>query len=155
MAQTTLEAILRGIREVLLTPATIDIVQLAGEGDIEEGVAETPTIQVYPTEGDSQTFTFSARVQSHDLTVTVDIYVSERANIGEDLQNVVRIADEMIDVLQDEQEKGTTASPLFDLVDTTDGPIIKNLNWRWEFVSFEYANIRYVGIRFVLELMIY
>jgi len=70
------------------------------------------------------------------------------------MRNVYLATDEIIDILQAEEKKGTPADPYFCVLD---GAInaVKSFGWRWEFVRFDYAGTEYVGIRFTLELMVY
>ena len=147
-------AIMAGIKETLLGAASLTVGQDAGQAELTEGIPDTPLFQVYATEGDNEPNTFSAAVQRHDLTMLADVYVKERANVGEDMRNVYLATDEIIDILQAEQKESTPADPSFGILDGTINTI-KSFSWRWEFVTFPYAGTTYVGIRFTLELMVY
>ena len=79
---------------------------------VPEGIADTPMVIVYwemgaPTgEGAEATHqsTFGKGVQQVELVVHLHLYARQRAIIGEDMYAQVRLADQMINMLQAEQQ---------------------------------------------------
>lgn len=142
-------AIMAGVKTTLLASADLDVAQDAGAGEITERIPETPILQVYAPEGDNLRQTFTAEVQRHDLTVFCELFVKQRSYIADDLKKTYDQHDTMELILEAEMKKGTAAAPFFGVAG------IKSFQWRWEQVTYDYADNKYVGIRYTLELMLY
>lgn len=118
--------------------------------DLGEGIADTPTLQVYweaeNTDAESQNdrTTFKGGVQQSGITVNADVLVHERGEIGENMA-AVQVMAETIRTRMNRMKKG----PFFGLTG------IKSFKWRAERVTFEYAEVKYAGIRFAIEVRVY
>lgn len=114
---------------------------------LTEGMNDTPTIQVYPESCDpvssdsgTQTFTFQSGVIQETHVVHVDYYARQRSHLGEDMAALVVGLDAICTAIE------AAGCPPFGL----EG--IKNFQWSWSRVLFDYGAVSYVGARFVLRL---
>lgn len=150
----SIAALLTSLRTTFLDTATID----DGQGvvhkpdQIKENIIDTPTLQIYPFEGNTDPSgntdrtTFGAAVRQTPIIFHADYYARQRSHIGEDLNAVVEGMDALINVLEAQQTK-----PYFG------NASIKAFNWRWEFVTFTYGEqeVKYSGVRFIITIMVF
>lgn len=114
---------------------------------LTDGMTDWPTVQVTweRTEADftsrTDRSTFGAGLRQKQVTVHVDVYVRQRALIGEDMAAVAAVADAIEDVLDAQRAK-----PFFGLA------AIRAFKWTSERVTFAYGDpeLRFAGARFVL-----
>jgi hypothetical protein len=114
---------------------------------LTEGMNDTPAFQVYPESMDpassdsgTQTFTLRGGVIQETHVIHVDYYARQRAHLGEDMALLVDGVDAIVDALE------AAGCPPFGL----EG--IKNFQWSWSRVLFDYGAVSYVGARFVLRV---
>lgn len=120
-----------------------------GPAQLKETIADTPTLQVYPEEwntddksGTDRT-TFRAGVRQSKTTIYADAYVRQRATLGEDMAKLVTVTD-LMDAELDQQRDvlfGNTS--------------IKSYHWSARRVEFKYNDVLYVGARYTLDIWIY
>lgn len=125
-------------------------------GEIKESIpsGDVPLLQVYLIEGetsrssdvDRKTFgkTATPPIRHFDGTVYVDVYARQRSYIGEDLQRCLIVASAVEDVLVTQDSK-----PFFGL----EG--IQHFHWRFQYVTFQYAETAFVGYRFTLNVGVF
>lgn len=138
-------AVVEAIKDTLATADGIERAQ--AHETTTDGMTDWPTLQVYweRTEADftsrTDRSTFGAGLRQKQVIVHVDVYVRQRALIGEDMAAVAATADAIEDVLDAQREK-----PFFGLA------AIRAFKWTSERVTFAYGDpeLRFAGVRFVL-----
>ena len=134
--------------ETTLAPA---ITYTQSYNEIKEGMADQPTLMVYPQSGTSappqatDRTTFQATVRQAEIEIYADLYATVRSEIGEDLGILLPLIDAVIDEIEKQDTK-----PYFGLV----GIKAWNIHSAQR-VTFEYADAKYPGIRFELMMWIY
>lgn len=126
--------------------AVTELVRVQSPDDLTEGMHDTPTLAVYPvsvTRNPDQ-FTLRQAVRRTQISVRADMFVCPRANVDEDIADVVDVTDAIIAELDTQKEP-----PYFHCAG------IRSLNWRWELVTFKYAEADYSGGRFTLDMEVY
>jgi hypothetical protein len=154
MAIVTIGAICDAVADTLSTTAGIERTQSYDE--LTEGMNTWPTLQVYPDnwevsfESETDRLSFVDAVtgipghrQTH-ITLILDLVVRPRSQLAEDWRAAVDLASALHDKLDEEG-----ACPHFGL----DG--IRSFRWSAQRVLYPYAQMRYVGFRFTLELRIF
>ncbi len=133
------------------TLATATGISEGQSGDtITESIQNLPLVQVYFESEDTSAFsendrlTFKAGVRAPHITVYADVYARQRAHIGEDMTAVQTLAEAVRSVLEAQDTK-----PYFGLSG------LQAYRWRSERVTFEYAHVKYAGIRFTIEVWVY
>lgn len=133
---------------------TVGLVRSFQFDQLPEGVnsGDMPLLLVHPRsmdavdslsgQTDRLTFGGGSGVRQEMYTVLADFYCRQRSQLAEDMAATVAIIDAATNVL----ESNTYACPFFNL----EG--IKNFQWSWEVILFEYATARYLGARFTLRL---
>lgn len=118
---------------------------------LTEGMQDLPTLQVYwenlsadARANNADRTTFGKGVVVTRLTFHADIYVRQRAHIGEDMAAVLELASAVNDVLE-----AQTAKPYFGLAG------IQAFSYTAERVTFDYGKVSYAGIRFIMTLTVY
>ena len=119
---------------------------------LTEGIVDYPLVQVYPESGEASRAsrtdrtTFGGGLRQHIARLNVDVYVQQRAHIGEDMAAVATVADAIIAKFEQQQNH-----PLFG----AEG--IEAFRWTWERVTFVYGDpeTRFAGIRFRLEFTVF
>lgn len=124
--------------------------------ELTEGMNTWPTLQVYPdnwevsfeSETDRLTFVDAAtgipgHRQTH-ITIFLDLYVRRRSQVNEDWGEAVDVASALHDKLDEEGD-----CPHFGLAG------IRSFHWSAQRVIFPYAETKYVGFRFTLELRVF
>lgn len=146
--RVTVAEVLRGVRDTL--DGALAGVRAQTMDELQEGVVDLPTVQVYhesggaDPSGSTHQTTMRGGVIQEDLVVHVDIYVRQRAHIGEDMLKVVEMVDVVRDVMMAQKVK-----PYFSI----EG--VKAFKWRHERVTFEYGGAAYAGTQFVLDFRIF
>jgi hypothetical protein len=120
--------------------------------ELTEGMQDTPTLQVYPEDGNqdpsgnTDRTSFKAGVRQTMLTVNADYYAHQRAHIGEDMAALVNGIDAITNILEAQDTK-----PYFGLAG------IQAFSWSWRRVTFVYGDPQqsYVGARFTLNIRVF
>ena len=123
---------------------------------ITEGMQDYPTLQVWPvsntgTSWNSQTdrLTFGGpvgpdlaiqKLSVKEYLIYADLYVQQRAHIGESMSKLVATIDELENILD------TQPCPPFGL------DSLFSFQWRWDHATFDYGNVLYVGARFIITI---
>lgn len=150
----TVKALTTAVRNTLATATVIaddqgvahDVTQM------KEGMPDRHTLQVYPTEGQTNVTgntdraSFGAEVRHTETIIHADYYARQRSHLGEDLTAMVDGIDALIAVLETQKR-----APLFGESD------IKSFRWRWEYVTFVYGDpeVKYAGVRFFITLTLF
>jgi hypothetical protein len=148
MADVNLSTICDAI-ETTLAAAT-GLVRTQSYDELTEGIHDWPMLQVYPESGEldpsgrTDRTTFGAGVQQDRTIIHADLYVRQRAHIGEDMSALVNMIDAIKQVLRHEG-----ADTLFGVAN------LQSIHWRWERVVFIYGDpeLKYVGARFYIEVL--
>jgi hypothetical protein len=154
MARITFTEMTTAVALALESSAAFRQVQAPGTAlqPMGEGIAETPTAQVYleamnlsATDTDRRTFGGRQHaglrpVRQRKVTLHIDVYARQRSNLADDVTAVQELADVVEEVLESQTHK-----PYFNLD-------IEAFHYRLERVVFEYASVKYSGLRFVLDL---
>lgn len=142
----TIAKVSKAIKDTLSEHPLLDIVH--NYDQVEEGIQDTPLVQVYPATGglyNTTTDRFSMvgnkKVHTRLWTFHVDVYARQRAHIGEDLDILVPLMDAVIDKFEDQN-----LAPYFGV------GAIKAFNYGWEYLTFEYAGSEFVGVRFTVRI---
>jgi len=145
MASMKLSDLCDGIETAL---AAVSGIHTQSYDELTEGIQNWPMLQVYPARGELRAetgqHTFRGIVRINDITIHADVYVQPRVNLATDMAAVVDLHDAITDVLDLQK----TGSP-FDVTGT------KAFTYSWEYASYDYANQGFVGIRYVLQFVIY
>lgn len=119
---------------------------------LSDGIADTPTVQVYPQHGDDHATpgeinrgTFGGGpLRARHWLFHIDVMAEERGIIAQNMAAVVAIASLIEDILDQQNSK-----PLFGL------PGIQDFHWTWDRATVDYAGHFYAGLRFYLEIWVY
>jgi hypothetical protein len=135
MARITFTEMTTAVALALESSAAFRQVQAPGTAlqPMGEGIAETPTAQVYLE-------AMNLSVRQRKVTLHIDVYARQRSNLADDVTAVQELADVVEEVLESQTHK-----PYFNLD-------IEAFHYRLERVVFEYASVKYSGLRFVLDL---
>jgi hypothetical protein len=127
-----------------------DLVQSQNYDELTEGINDPRVLQVYPEA--SEPISDKSEIQQQTLgtdpviaeaiTIHADYYARQRSHIGEDMSQLVS----GIDAIR--------ASIKAQACDNF-GIDIKEFQWRWERVTFEYGSVQYAGARFYITVRIY
>lgn len=143
------DAINTTLGEVLV--AAGDLIKSLSYDELEEGINDPNTLQVYPEEqspvsigSETQKLTFGSDPYiDEEIIIHADYYARQRSNIGEDMGGLVV----GIDAIRTNLKTQNCPNP-FDLIG------IATFQWSWRRVVFDYGGpeLRYVGARFRLVL---
>lgn len=121
--------------------------------ELTEGMAP-PMLQVYwesdAVDATTATDRLTSRSATHagvvvtDHVFHADLYGRQRSQLGEDMSVLYPLIDAVRAVL-----RAQTNEPFFGLVG------IKSFKWSSQRVTFEYANVKYVGCRFTITIRIF
>jgi hypothetical protein len=148
IGELTITEVVQAIRDEL----TNSISGVRGQAleEMTESIPDTPLIQVYfeafqslDGEVNKQT-TFQGALQKTRLTIHVLVFSSKRAHIGQDFAAVTQKADEVVRVLQ-----GQRKQPFFGLQG------LKSFGWSAQRAIIEYGKDDFMGVRFILEFMVF
>lgn len=148
MTEITITQIVQAIADTIDTEPTVKQVQSGLT--LSESIQNQPVVQVYwedeniDAASQNDRTTFKAGVRQSELTINADVYVRQRAHIGEDMAAVMTLAEAVRNTLAAQK-----IAPFFNL----EG--IKSYHWRAERVTFEYADVKYAGIRFIITIRVY
>lgn len=150
MASITLLQICDAIRDTL--GAAVGMKRKQSADELTEGIhrGDTPLLQVYPEEGScdpsgaTDRTSFQGGVRQKVILFHVDVYARQRSHIGEDMGEMLTIADAVFDVLEIQNTK-----PYFNL----EG--IKAFSWRWKRMPFQYGETDFMGFRLYLTIYVF
>lgn len=120
--------------------------------ELEEGMNDTPTLQVYwnssnqdPGGGNDRT-TFRAGVRQTDIEIYCDLYATTRNEIGENMAALLPLVDAIVNVLEAQDTKA-----YFGLTG------LKSFHWNAQRVTFQYTDPMrlYAGARFILTFRVF
>jgi hypothetical protein len=161
MAIVTLHQIVDAVETTLGAAASLS--RSSTFDELTEGIHDCPQMQVYPAsnqsvdrgqETDRSAFiaatTGTVKHRQKEYVIHADVYIDERANIAEGIARMVVAIDQIETILEAE------VCPLFGLTvaGAVKGPI-RSFRWSWEYVIFVYGGIEYVGVRFILTLVVF
>lgn len=115
---------------------------------IGEGIADSRTIQVYPSEFEgaknsrTDRNTLGGGLRLRRYVIRVDVYSVQRANLDENITTATTDAYSVIGVLESQ-----TTSPAFGLSG------VHTFHWTGRLGVFQYAGVEYWGSQFTLEFM--
>lgn len=121
--------------------------------ELTEGIQDLPLLQVYPESGfqsaasstDRHTFGGSGTPgRQTEFVIHADYYARQRAHIGEDMADLVDGIDAMQAVFEGQNQKD-----YFGLAG------IQAFSWRWDRVTWTYADIQYMGARFTITVRVF
>lgn len=131
--------------------ASGDLVKALNYNQLEEGMADRPTLQIYPQRGgpvSGQSGTQKLTLDSdpyilEQVTIFMDLYAARRSNLNEDMEAVV----DGLDAINANLKTQQCPNP-FGLTG------ISTFQWSWERVIFDYDSPeeKYPGIRYTLIL---
>lgn len=142
----TINELTTAVRDTL--GAAASIVQAQAGRDISESVPDTPMMQVYlqrfQLSANSQTGTTTFRGgKRHKLyALNVDVYVHPRSTLGDEMEKLETVLDELITILEAQDTK-----PYFGL-DAIDAFKVNDI----ERVVIENATFQYSGYRIPIDL---
>ena len=150
IGELTIEEVCRAVRDEV----TNSISGVRGQAleEMTESIPDTPLIQVYfeslrsTGEVTKQTTFGASAVQQMRLTIHVDVYSTRRSHLGQDMAAVTKKADEVVSVLQAQSKQ-----PYFGMKQAG----LKSFGWSALRATIEYGDQKYMGVRFVLEFMVY
>lgn len=113
---------------------------------LKEGIppGDMPLLQVYFETLDYEPVTYQGEVQQLVMLFHADVFCRQRSKIGEDMGKVLEMADAVVDVLQTEKHP-----PFFNVHG------VKDMRWRADRVTFDYAGALYAGIRFYITVYVF
>ena len=132
--------------------AAVGLTYTQSYNELEEGMNDTPTLQVYwngmsqdPAGGNDRT-TFRAGVRQTDIEIYCDLYATTRNEVGENMAALLPLVDAIVDVLEMQDTKS-----YFGLAG------LKSFRWSAQRVTFQYTDPMrlYVGARFVLNFRVF
>lgn len=119
----------------------------AAASRMTEGMADVPTLQIYPEAntttdwtGETDRVTLSGKHSIKEYMIHADLLARQRSQIDEDMAQLLTSIDELENILD------TQVYPLFAR------SYITSFQWAWSRVVFGYAGADYVGARFVLVI---
>ena len=149
MAVYTIADLILAIATTLGAAPSLTRTQYAGTtaavSRLTEGMDDLPALQVYPEAntttdwtGETDRVTLSGKHSIKEYTIHADLLARQRSQIDEDMAQLVTSIDEFEAILDN------MTYPLFARL------YITSFQWSWHRVVFEYANVKYVGARFLL-----
>ncbi len=147
----TLAQICDAIESTLDNATTV--VRSESYDELTEGIHDLPMLQVYPESGEqdiagaTDRSTFGGRgdpQRQTEFVIIADYYANQRSHIGEDMAALVNGIDAIQNVFEGQDKK-----PYFGLA------YLQAFHWRWERVTFTYAEIDYIGARFYLTVRVF
>ena len=147
MATYTLDALVNGVHDTLAAAASLVRDESQAEDEITEGIHDYPLLQTWMAEnagtdytGDTDRVTLSGRHSIKEYLIHSDLYVEQRAHVGQAMGQLLVSLNEMEDILDD------LSYPLFGL------NFVTSFRWSWRQVTFEYGKVLYTGARFFITV---
>lgn len=147
MATYTLDDLVNGVHDALAAAASLTRDQSQAEGEITEGIHDYPLLQTWVAEntgtdwtGETDRVTLSGKHSVKEYLIHSDLYVQQRAHVGEGMGQLLETINEIEDILD------IQTYDLFDL------DYITSMRWSWGHVTFDYGGVKYIGARFVITV---
>jgi len=151
MAVYTIADLILAIATTLGAAPSLTRTQYAGVtaaiSRLTEGAEDIPLLQVYPEAntttdwtGQTDRISLNGKHSIKEYTIHADLLARQRSQMDEDMAQLVTSIDEFEAILD------TQAYPLFGRIYVT------SYQWSWHRVVFRYANVDYMGARFVLVI---
>lgn len=143
MAVYTLDDLVNGVHDALAAAASLVRDQSQAEDEITEGIHDYPLLQTWansntgtdwPGETDRQTL--SGKHSLKEYVIYSDLYVEQRAHVGQAMGQLLETINEMENILD------TQTYSLFGK------DYVTSMRWSWDGVTFEYGGVQYAGARF-------
>lgn len=150
MAEITITQIVAAVAATIGAD-TSEVEEVQSGELLTESIQNEPVAQVYweseetDVSGETDRTTFGGVIQQSEVILHIDVYVAQRAHIGQDMARAMVLAEDVRGALVGQRQ----AKPFFGL----EG--LKSFRWRAERVTFDYSNVKYAGIRFVLTIRVY
>jgi hypothetical protein len=147
MATYTLDELVNGVNDALAAAASLVRDQSQAEDEITEGIHDWPLLQTWLAEnvgtdytGDTDRVTLSGKHSIKEYLVNSDLYVEQRAHVGQAMGTLLSTVNEIEDILD------TQTYSLFGL------DFVTSMRWSWRQVTFEYGGVSYTGARFAITV---
>jgi hypothetical protein len=115
--------------------------------EITEGIHDYPLLQTWMAEntgtdwtGETDRETLSGKHSIKEYLIHSDLYVEQRAHVGQAMGQLLETLNEHEDILDD------LSYPLFGL------SFVTSFRWSWRHVTFEYGGVQYTGARFSITV---
>jgi len=148
LATVTVGELCNAIEDTLGQATTLQRSQSYDE--LTEGLHDFPVLQVYPASGNTDAKgqadrrTFRGGVRTGYYVFHADYHACPRSEIGENMNTVVDGIDAMEAILLAQDTKPYLGHEA-----------IKSFHYDWEYVNFEYAGQKTVGVRFRIGVWIF
>jgi hypothetical protein len=143
MATYTLDQLVNGVHDALAAAASLVRDQSQAADEITEGIHDWPLLQTWLAEntgtdytGDTDRVTLSGKHSVKEYLIYSDLYVEQRAHVGQAMGALLVTINEIEDILD------TQTYRLFGL------SFVTSMRWSWRQVTFEYGGVAYTGARF-------
>lgn len=147
MAIYTLDQLVNGVHDTLAAASSLVRDQSQAEDEITEGIHDYPLLQTWMAEnlgtdytGDTDRVTLSGEHSIKEYLVHSDLYIEQRAHVGEAMGQLLVTINEIEDILD------TQSYSLFGL------NFVTSMRWSWRQVTFEYGGALYTGARFFITV---
>jgi hypothetical protein len=143
MATYTLDGLVNGVHDTRAAAASLVRDESQAEDEITEGIHDWPLLQTWMAEntgtdwtGETDRVTLSGRHSVKEYLIHSDLYVAQRAHVGEAMGKLLSTVNEIEDILD------AQSYDLFGL------DYVTSMCWSWRQVTFEYGGVKYTGARF-------
>ena len=130
-----------------------ELEKVMGGSGLRESINQFPTVQVWfvskdtTNDGGTERRTMatgsSKPMRKTSLMYHIDLYTRPRTNLGQDLSELEVLIDVIDQVMEDQTRTFFGISG------------VKAFNHRAEFANFEYNDIKYVGVRWFVNLILF
>lgn len=143
MATYTLDELVNGVHDALAAASSLVRDESQAEDEITEGIHDYPLLQTWLAENvgtsyESETdkLSLSGEHSVKEYLVYSDLYVEQRAHVGQAMGQLLVSINEIEDILDNQ------TCPPFNL------SFVLTTRWSWRQVTFEYGGVLYTGARF-------
>jgi hypothetical protein len=147
MATYTLDELLNGVHDTLAAASSLVRDESQAEDEITEGIHDWPLLQTWMAEntgtdwtGETDRVTLSGKHSVKEYLLYSDLYVEQRAHVGQAMGKLLYVINEFEDILD------TQSYNLFGL------DYVTSMRWSWRQVTFEYGGVKYTGARFSITV---
>lgn len=130
-----------------------ELEKVMGGTGLRESINEFPTVQVWfvskdtVSDGGTERATMasgsSKPMRKTSMLYHIDLYTRPRTNLGQDLSELEALIDVIDQVMEDQNRTFFGING------------VKAFNHRAEFANFEYNDIKYVGVRWFVNLILF
>lgn len=143
MATYTLDDLVDAVHDDIAAAASLARDESQAQDEITEGIHDYPLLMTWIAENlgtsfesDTDRLSLSGRHSVKEYLIHSDLYVEQRAHVGQAMGQLLETINEIEDILD------TRAYPLFSR------DYITSFRWAWRQVTFEYGGALYTGARF-------